>query len=110
MFDKPCAILLDSPEKAKALYTALHEAHPELTTVWEHDLDENYNWDVYEADTCYTLYDENYEGKLVLDRLYYSPRDYYEENGYEIIDFDTLVGEEKELVESDMSLEAFLGI
>lgn len=111
MLDRPCAVLLNSPDKAEALYTAINELHPELTTVWEQNRDtDNYNWHYYKEDTCYTLYDADYDGNLVLDKLYYSPRDYYEEEGYEIVEFEELLGEESELEESDMPLEEFLGI
>lgn len=108
MFDRPCAVHCAGYEQAEALVEAIRATYPEKAGPWENI--DDYNWYSYESETCYTLHNDDYNGGLVVDRLYYCYKSYYEENGYEIVEFDELLLDDVELQESDMPLEEFLGI
>jgi len=108
MVDRPCAVHCDSEEQGKAIVDAIREFYPEMAKLWNSD--NNDHWSYYGDRTCYTLYDECYEGGLELDRLYYCNRTFYEDHGYEILEFEDLLTTDVEIVESDMLLEEFLGI
>lgn len=108
MVERPCAVHCDSEEQGKMIVDAIRESYPEMAKLWNPHGDTH--WNNFESKTCYTLYDESYEGGLELDRLYYCNREFYEERGYELLEFEDLLSEDVEIVDSDMSIEDLLGI
>ena len=108
MVDRPCAIHCSSEDQGRMIIEAVKDNYPEMAKLWNREDDTH--WETYEGNTCYTLYDQGYESGLELDRLYFCNKEYYEDHGYEILEFEDLISDDIEMVESDISIEDFLGI
>lgn len=103
MFELPrCAVRVRTPEDAETLIANFRNQYPGKAKYFRMD---DTGWDEYEEDTAYTLYYPDEDDHGTLSRTEY---DWFEEQGYEIIEFSALL-DTAEIEESDMPLESLFG-
>jgi hypothetical protein len=100
----PCVIHVSSLEEAKTVIYNAKNQFPERVKNW--DIETKNHWGVYEKDTGYTMF---YEGEDKPTTMSYSDIQWFEENGYEVIEFAELLGSIVDIEESDQPVAALFG-
>ena len=72
-----CAMHCNTKEKANIFYKYLNDMRLKWNSGKSYLDNEDNEWNYYKENTCYDFY-----------RGGYSPKDYYEDNGYKILEFD----------------------
>lgn len=105
MLQQPkCAIMAASEEEAEWLLSNAIQQFPEHTGNWRHCGTLWSKGNRGGRGTCYTLFDYNSSSPT---RMTYSPTEWFEENGYEVIAFAELMHQfQEDIEESDSSLDA----
>lgn len=98
-----CAIRLSSNEEAMVLLHNAKQQFPDRTKSWSYDNTYWHNRD--SKGICYTMFRE---GDTKPTTMSYTGAIWFEENGYEIVDFADLMRPQTEIEESEMSLDILL--
>lgn len=99
-----CAIRLASNEEAQILIHNAKIQFPDRVKNWQ--LDRTYYMN-YLKDTCYTLF---YDGESEPTTMSFANIQFFNEAGYEVIDFCELNIPMVEIEESDCSIEELIGV
>lgn len=100
----PCAVRCRSELEADALLHNFKQQYPNRVKNWS---DGYPSWGSYADKTCYTLF---YAGAHKPTSLSFCDIDWFTENGYEVIEFAGLIGEQEEIEESEMPIELLFGL
>lgn len=102
MFELPkCAVRCRTREDAKALVANFDTQYPGMADYFD---PENPDWD-YGDETAYTLFYSDEDEPTSLSRTDFG---WFEEEGYEVIEFSELLNT-TEIEESDMPIESLFG-
>lgn len=100
----PCAIHVATQEQADAVIHNAREQFPErISDSW--DERGNY-WSDYEDETGYTLY---FEGEDEPTTMSYANIPFFEENGYVVLEYEELLADAVNLIESDQPISLLVG-
>ena len=105
MIENPrCAIRVSTLAEAQLVILNAKHQFPERVKNW--NAETNNHWNVYEELTGFTLF---YEDEDEPSTMSYADVPWFEANGYQIVEFNELVGAVSEISESEQPMSLLFG-